>query len=156
MFHVLNHHPDAMTNAGTGLFARLRGWLEARRQFRAAATNEVRGHPGSSAQLLPFPIRGEALLVRMAESLRGRVGDRRWMCDPLLLTMSRRPHSRLTLDRDTYVEFDSATGGYRAVLRADPETRITVETFNFDTVVSFVAPYVTDRLSDAIPMEAAS
>ncbi len=152
----LNHRFDVAQGVGGGIFARLRGWFETRRQSRVAPVERAREVQGTSAQLLAFPIRGEALLVRMAECLRQRVGNRTWARDPLVLVMSRRPHSRLTLDRDAFVEFDSASGVYRAVLQAEPQTRITIETSDFDTVVSFVAPYVADRLSDAIALEAAS
>jgi len=56
-----------------------------------------------TAVLLPFPIRGEALLVKLADLLRERVATHRFERDPLLLKISRCPGSRLSLDRFAYV-----------------------------------------------------
>jgi hypothetical protein len=161
---LLNQDLEPARSIGTGLFLWLRSWFEAcRRSSTQAPLEQAQNEapfrlvgPVSNARLLPFPIRGEALLVGMAERLRQRVGDRCWTEDPLLLFLSRCPNSRLTIDRNTYVEFDAGRSAYRVVLDAAPGTRFTVETFDFDAVVSFVAPYVTDRLAEAIPLGAAS
>ena len=92
MLDVLNHRSQAAQSIGTGFFARLRGWFEARRHNRSVTMNDLREEAGSSAKLLAFPTRGEALLVRMAERLRQSVGDRKWAQDPLILVLSRRQH----------------------------------------------------------------
>ncbi len=109
-----------------------------------------------TAVLLPFPIHGEALLVKLADQLRGCVADSAAKHDPFVLTLSRRPRSRLTIDRAAYVEFHAERATYYLVIEMMHDTRITVETIDFDTVVKFVAQYVTDRLCDAAVVEAVS
>ncbi len=113
------------------------------------------GNP-QTAILLPFPIRGEALLVRLAELLRQRVAGRTPWHNSFVLTMSRTPRSRLTIDHATYVEFDPRRATYCVVVEAAPDTTITVDTTDFDTAVKFVTQYVVDRLSDAATVEIAS
>ncbi len=152
-----------------GLLLRMRAWFArgagvcASAPSQAQATGSGEASPvlvsegrARSAVLLPFPIHGEALLVKLAEQLRRNCATRTLNHDPLLLTVSPRPRSRLTIDRDAYVEFDASCATYRAVVEADTETRITVETTDFDTTVQFVAQYVASRLADAVIMEAAS
>lgn len=156
-------HPElaAPPTGNTGVFAWLRRWIERRPHWSLSVPEAERDLRGSTArtsatdgQVLPFPVRGEALLVTMAEGLRRKVADRVWMQDPLILSLSRNPHSRLTIDRDAYVEFHPASSAYRAVLAVGGGTTMTVDTLDFDTVVKFVVLYVTDRLDDALPMEA--
>ncbi len=114
----------------------------------------VPGATLSNAKLFAFPVRGEALLVRLADQLRQRVGE--GACDLFLLALSRYPRSRLIIDCDTYVEFDPKRAAFRLVVDMERETRLTIETPDFDTVVKFVAQYVSDRLADPLAMEAAS
>jgi hypothetical protein len=156
---------------GAGLLARLRIWLDPRQrpseatqrqQPMAAPIGEsaaaVRGstpNPTPGALLLPFPIRGEALLVRLADRLRSSAANRPPAQDPFAFAISRQPRSRLTIDRDAYVEFLPERAAYQAVIEAAPDTTITIETTDFDSVVKFVAQYVTDRLSDPVAAEAA-
>ena len=155
---------DATLRSEVGLLARLRAWFAARALASALTSERTSEDEADSTQsavvsggrLLLFPIRGEALLVRMADRLRQRVGDARWDEDSRFLTVLRCPHSRLVIDRHTYVEFDPGRATYRAVLDAAPETRLTIETSNFDSVVSFVVQYVDDRLSDGMSLEAVS
>lgn len=149
---------------GARVLAALQSWFDNQRPCRSTSLGErstdiadlPRPLSISSAHVLSFPIRGEALLVQMAERLRQRVGDRGGAHEPLVLTLSRCPHSRLTIDWTTYVEFNPQLATYRVVIDAAPGTRFTIETADFDMVVSFIAPYVTDRLSDRASLEAAS
>ncbi|WP_249123381.1 MULTISPECIES: hypothetical protein [unclassified Bradyrhizobium] len=108
----------------------------------------------NGAAILPFPILGEALLVRLAAALRERVGE----CDanPLALTISRAPRARLTIDPAAYVEFHGERGIYHAVIEAAADTTVRLDTTDFDTLVRFVMQYVTDRPADTATLEAAS
>jgi hypothetical protein len=109
-----------------------------------------------SAVLLPFPIRGEALLVRLAELLRGRVGNDGPRHDPFLFALSRRPQSRLTLDGQSYVEFVTSRSEFRFAIEVVPNTSISITTNDFDALVEFVVQYVGARLAEAPALEAAS
>ncbi len=150
--------------AAGGLLLRLRAWFASVRPASvvpaplhsvAPAAGDGEARTGV-AVVLPFPIRGEALLVKLADLLRGRVAAHAAASDTFLLTLSRRPRSRLTIDHAAYVEFHGERGAYHLVIEVVPDTRIAVETTDFDTVVKFVAQYVTVRLSDPVTMEAAS
>jgi len=124
---------------------------------RAASPIATRhDHAAQSGVLLQFPVRGEALLVRLADLLRSRVADRGLERDPLLLRISRCPGSRLSIDRSAYVEFLADRCMYCLAIEAQPDTRVTVETTDFDTVVKFVVQYVVERLSEKVFLEAAS
>jgi hypothetical protein len=106
--------------------------------------------------VLPFPIHGEALLVRLAEVLRARIADSGPEWNPLLPQLSRRPWSRLSIDHRAHVEFLEDRGEYRAVIDASLGTKVIVETAEFDVVVDFVLQYVTGRLAEPAELEAAS
>jgi hypothetical protein len=110
----------------------------------------------TSAVLVPFPIYGEALLVRLADALRNRAADARSGRDPLLLKMSRRPGSRLAIDNIAYVEFQPDRAAYHVVIEAASDTKVTLDTTDFDTLVRFVAQYVTDRPPEPATLEAVS
>lgn len=116
----------------------------------------VQEKPRSSAALFSFPIRGEALLVKLADQLRDRVAGNSFRRDPFLLILSRRPHSRLTIDGAAYLDFDAAQAIFRLVIELVQDTRIVVESCDFDTIVKFIAQYVTDRLSGELTGESAS
>jgi hypothetical protein len=111
--------------------------------------------PSTTGTLLAFPIRGEALLVRLADQLRSRIAT----CGPdqeaLLLTMTRCPGSRLSIDRASYVEFRKDRSDYRVAIEAAPDTKITLETSDFDTLVEFVVQYLMDKHSTAATLGAA-
>jgi hypothetical protein len=114
------------------------------------------GHDAPVGNLLQFPVRGEALLVRLADLLRSRVADRKLEYDPLLLRISRCPEYRLSIDRYAYVEFLGDRCVYCVAIEAQPDTRVIVETTDFDTVVNFVVQYVAARLSEKALLEVAS
>jgi hypothetical protein len=106
--------------------------------------------------LLPFPIRGEALLVRLADVLRGSL-----MCNapgggPFLLTLSRVPQSRLSIDGAAYVEFRAETVTFQLTVETAPDSRITLETGDFDTLVKFVVQYIAEKRRDPHRLEVAS
>ena len=96
--------------------------------------------------VLRFPLRGEALLARLAEVLRMRIVDGGPERDPLLLTLSRCPDSRLAIDRIAYVEFQADRSAYCVTIQAAADTKVTLDTADFATTVNFIAQYVADRL----------
>jgi hypothetical protein len=130
--------------------------VAAKSEPRAVAPAARRDPAMQGGVLLQFPVRGEALLVRLADLLRSRIADRGLEHDPLLLLISRCPGSRLSIDRSAYVEFLADRCVYHVAIEAQPDTRVTVETTDFDTVVRFVVQYVAERLSDKVLLEVAS
>lgn len=119
---------------------------------------EVRGLEAvaTSGVLVPFPIHGEALLVKLADVLRNRLANPRSERDPLLLKMSRDPTSRLAIDDAAYVEFLSDQATYHVVIEAGSDTKVMLDTTDFDTLVRFVAQYVTERPAELATLEAVS
>ncbi|MBR0869805.1 hypothetical protein JQ633_05510 [Bradyrhizobium tropiciagri] len=104
--------------------------------------------------MVAFPLHGEAVLVRLADVLRQRVADRQPAHDPLWLTISRGPWTRLSIDRSAYVDYVSEAAVYRAAIEAAPDTKVILKTTNFDTLVSFIMQYIDDRLLDGASAEA--
>jgi hypothetical protein len=121
----------------------------------AAAATDGCGVEPEEAVLLPFPIRGEALLVKLADLLRGRLmgGSE---SDPFVMTISRSPGSRLSIDRAAYVEFDDGRAAFRLRIEATPDSTVTLETTDFDMLVRFVIQYIAERQSDPQKFEVAS
>jgi hypothetical protein len=152
--------------AGGGLLLRMRAWFAAGAAACSTAPRDVASDeaqaacvPTDKAQtavLLAFPIRGEALLVKLAELLRVRVAGRSLEHDLLLLDISRQSHSRLSIDRTVHVEFHAGCATYVVVVETVPDTTIRVETTDFDTVVKFVLQYIDERIADALALEVAS
>jgi hypothetical protein len=97
--------------------------------------------------VLRFPLRGEALLARLAEVLRMRVTDGGPERDPLLLTLSRFPGARLAIDRIANVEFQADRSAYCVTIEAAADTKVTLDTTDFATTVNFIAQYVAGRTS---------
>jgi hypothetical protein len=110
--------------------------------------------------LLRFPLRGEALLVKLADLLKSRIasGEARYGSERnrLVMTISRCPGSRLSIDRRAYVEFDAVRSVYRMTIEAALDTTVTLDTTDFDTLVNFVLQYVAGRLSRPATLEVAS
>jgi hypothetical protein len=106
--------------------------------------------------VLQFPIHGEALLVRLADLLRSRLADRSPEHDPLLFMMSRGLRSRLSIDRMAYVEFHNDRCEFRVAIEASPQTKVILETADFDAVVDFVGQYISARLAEFPALEVAS
>jgi hypothetical protein len=106
-----------------------------------------------SGILLQFPVHGEALLVKLADRLRLRLASGGAERDPLLLTMSRCPGSRLSIDSSAYVEFDADRSAYQVVIEAATDTRITLDTTDFDAVVNFVLQYIVERPTELAALE---
>jgi hypothetical protein len=131
-------------------------WKDAAIGFRVDPRALTANNTVQNAVVLQFPIRGEALLVKLAELLRGRLGERKTQHDPLLLSVSRAPGSRLSIDQSAYVEFYSNCSTYHVVVEAEPNTTVTLDTTDFDTLVQFVVQYVNGRLSEPATLEAAS
>jgi hypothetical protein len=127
-----------------------------------AAVSQVGGleRPAQSGVILPFPLHGEALLVKLADTLRSRMAinptSRGTERDPLLLTMSRCPGSRLSIDARANVEFDAGLSVYRMTIEAAPDTTVTLNTSDFDTLVNFIVQYIAERLAAPATLEVAS
>jgi hypothetical protein len=148
-----------------GAFATLWAWLR-RGASKAAAepalheTATLSAASGGSAPepgiVLSFPLRGEALLVRLAELLRRRVAELVPQWERLALTLSHHPALRLTLDQSAFIEFDAPSGEFNLVIEAPSGTRMIIQTTDFDAVVKFVLQYVVEKLSDDAVLEAAS
>lgn len=137
--------------------AQLAGCAYADADRAAAAVSPDDGvAPAADGVVLPFPIHGEALLVRLADVLRNRIRDRGPERDPLLLQLSRSPRSRLSIDRAAHVEFHHERCEYRAVIEAQPGTKVILETTDFDALVDFIVRYLTERLVESAGLEAAS
>ena len=171
------HTPHEPAAAG-GLLLRLRAWFAAVRPVGAPfgtvggdaaqcvprASSAGRsllavGEPhrlAVAATLLRFPIRGEALLVRLAEILRKRVASAEPRPNPFVLTLRRAARSQLLIDHASYIEFYPERSAFHVVLEATADTTITLDTTDFDTLVRFVVLYVNDRLSEFSDLEAAS
>lgn len=157
------HNPAEPATITGGLLLRMRAWFAAGVPAPMPCTPRNVASSGvaqkdyvKTAVLLPFPIHGEALLVKLAELLRVRVADRELWHDPLLLTMSRTPRSRLVIDRASYIEFQPQCSSYHVVVEAAPDTTVTLDTTDFDTLVQFVVQYVSGRLSEHTALEVAS
>lgn len=116
--------------------------------LRADGSTEPRG------EVVAFPLHGEAVLVRLADVLRQRVAGRQPAHDPLWLTISRGPWTRLSIDRSAYVDYVSEAAVYRAAIEAAPDTKVILKTTNFEVLVSFVMQYIDDRLLDRTSVEA--
>jgi hypothetical protein len=126
---------------------------EARADGCAAVQLHEQGSAATGGVILPFPIHGEALLVKLAAVLRSRIADRSSEWDPLLLEMSRCPRSRLSIDSRAYIEFHQDCCEYRAVIEASRETKVILETVDFDALVDFVLPYVVARLAEPAALQ---
>jgi hypothetical protein len=109
------------------------------------ASNAAKGGNCASSVVLPFPIRGEALLVNLANELRGRVTAGELEDDPFLATMSRGRRARLSIDRDAYVEFNAEDETFHLKIDATPVLTLTLETKEFTRLVEFVFQYFAER-----------
>ncbi|MCA1457904.1 hypothetical protein I6F35_32755 [Bradyrhizobium sp. BRP22] len=105
----------------------------------------MKGGDCVSSVVLPFPIRGEALLVSLANELRGRVSAGELEDDPFLATISRGRRPRLSIDRDAYVEFNVEDETFHLKIDATPVLRLTLETQEFTRLVEFVFQYFAER-----------
>jgi hypothetical protein len=126
----------------------------------AAVTDVVEGGADGTALprgvVLAFPIRGEALLVKLADVLRGRISSFDTACHDLLPFLSHEPDLRLWIGDDAHVEFDAKLSEYHLTIEAPSGTRIIIQTADFDALVTFVLQYVSERLTDAALLEVAS
>jgi hypothetical protein len=143
-----------------GRLAHLRGVLRrALKRFGFRDPSPAQGAalaPVGEAAVLHFPIRGEALLARLAELLRDRLPSGAERGDPFLLTLSRGQRPRLSIDRAAYVEFHAEHASFHLIVDAGPDSRVTLETTDFDTLVKFVVQYLADGCRDREQFEAAS
>ena len=153
---------EPATLAG-GLLLRMRAWFAAGAPAStpcvpndAAPADAAQQDHARSAILLPFPIHGEALLVKLAELLRNRVAHREASESSFILTIARAARSRLLIDESSYVEFHPWCSAYHVSVEAAPETTVTIVTTDFDTLVQFVVQYVEGRLAEHAALEVAS
>jgi len=156
---------------GMGFLTRIRAWFTAEPvqhsemsdgarsigevSAYAADTSVCHAKPREAA-VLRFPIRGEALLVKLADLLRARLATVALSSNPFLVTMSRAPRSRLLIDTVSSIEFDPGRSAFHVVLQASPETTLTLDTTDFDSLVQFVVEYVNGRISECRALEVAS
>jgi hypothetical protein len=159
--NTAGHFHDNTSRAFRTLWSWLRG-IGARVLSNGAnpttpeAVATVQALPPVAGKLLPFPIRGEALLVKLAHQLRRRVDELAPMSNQLSLTLSHQPYLRLVIDSDSYVEFDTTSSQFELVMEAPGGTRLILQTLDFDAVVKFVLEYVSERLADNVRLEVAS
>jgi hypothetical protein len=152
-------HPEPDNAPRDGMRVHLRAIL--RRVLARLGLPDTSSHqeatvaPVEEAAVLKFPIRGEALLARLADLLRDRLPCGEASPDPFLLTLSRGPRPRLSIDRAAYVEFHAEWASFHLIIDAAPDSRVTLETTDFDTVEKFVAQYLVDRCRDRGQFEAA-
>ena len=142
------------------LWSWLRG-LSAPAGRPVAAPAETAGVPDGTVAarrgvVLAFPIRGEALLVKLADVLRGRISTFNTACHDLLPLLSHEPDLRLWIGDDAHVEFDAKRSEYHLTIEAPSGTRMIIQTADFDALVTFVLQYVSERLTDAALLEVAS
>jgi len=153
-------YPEPDTAGRDGVRVHLRGILQrvlARLGLPATSSHEdATVAPTEEAAVLHFPIRGEALLARLADQLRDRLPCGAASQDPFLLTLSRGQRPRLSIDRAVYVEFHSEWASFHLIVDAAPDSRVRLETTDFDTVEKFVAQYLAARCRDRGQFEAAS
>jgi hypothetical protein len=109
------------------------------------ASGTAKGGDCVSSVVLPFPIRGEALLVNLANELRDRVTAGELEDDPFLATISRGRRPRLSIDRDAYVEFNAEDESFHLKIDAAPVLTLTLETKEFTRLVEFVFQYFAER-----------
>jgi hypothetical protein len=152
-------HDDTIRAVKT-LWSWLRGFAAATGQ-PAAAPDAVAGVPDAGEVaprgiVLAFPIRGEALLVKLADVLRSRILSFDAACHGLLPVLSNEPDLRLWIGDDAHVEFDAKRSEYHLTIQAPSGTRMIIQTADFDALVSFVLQYVSERLTDAALLEVAS
>jgi hypothetical protein len=102
---------------------------------------------GDDSVVLPFPIYGEALLVRLADLLRRHVGNRTPVDNPFLFSLSRRPGSWLAIDHRSWVEFVASRAEFHFQVEVAPNTSITIRTIDFNALVEFVVQYVSAQLA---------
>ena len=174
---VLTHYLDMtpgrawVERSWVGFLARLRGWLVPREKSSGkpldlaavgrviediSTTSEARSKP-LTGQVLPFPIRGEALLVRLAELLRNRFERGEYSGTRPLFLITRTPRSRLIIDRAAYVEINDEYGPIFVVaVEAAPDTTVSIETADLDVVVGFIMHYLADKLDDPVRFEVVS
>jgi hypothetical protein len=142
------HHDGVLVQMRDALLRRLgRLRLVPQPHARSAAVSED-VVPRDDAAVLRFPIRGEALLANLANTLRDRVAHSEQDDDPFLMTMSRNARPRLSLDRDAYVEFHAEDDSFRLKIDAAPASRLTLETTEFTTLVKFILQYLAERHGD--------
>ena len=148
------------TTGRDGMLVHLRGMMRrALARFGvvdAPSHEDVTVAPPEEAAVLQFPLRGEALLARLADLLSDRLPGGAANCDPFLLTLSRGPRPRLSIDRAAYVEFHAERASFHLIIDAAPDSRVTLETTDFDTLAKFVVQYLAEGCRDRESFEVAS
>jgi len=121
----------------------------------AAAATSLEPTAPRDAGVLPFPIRGEALLASLATALRARFDRRGSEGDPLLFTISRGPPPRLTIDRIAHIEFHQERAAFLLAVEAGPDTTLLLETTDIEILVGFVMRYISEKLAERRTFEVA-
>ncbi|MDB5716499.1 MAG: hypothetical protein JWO15_3896 [Sphingomonadales bacterium] len=138
--------------------------------LRGAAVGQPAAEPNPATQMpdgatdtsarrgvvLAFPVRGEALLVKLAEVLRCKIAAFDRSCHGLLPMLDHDPDLRLWIGDDAHVVFDGRSSEYHLTIETPSGTRMIIQTVDFDALVTFVLQYVSERLADAALLEVAS
>ncbi len=137
--------------------AALRRTLTRLRLVETTFADQAAGTSGHGrGVVLPFPIRGEVLLVKLADLLRDKMVGVPADADPFALVISRQPRPLLSIDQSAYVEFHADRELFHLIIDVTPDARVTLETGNFDTLVRFVLRYVAERGHEGGAVEVAS
>jgi hypothetical protein len=146
---------DTAVSLGSGWLLRMRMWfatLPMGRTMPAPAPPEAvpaATTQSKSATVLAFPIRGDALLVKLAEILKARISEKPEQSHRFRLSLVRAPRLRLVIDEAAHIEFDVVRSAFTMVVDVEYGTELTLDTAEFDTLVRFVVQYVRDKLTEA-------
>jgi hypothetical protein len=97
--------------------------------------------------ILQFPVRGDALLVKLADALRRRMIGLGRTAEALHPTLSHGPELRLSIDEDAHVAFDACRSEYDLTIETRGGARMIIQTADFDVLVTYVLQYVAERRS---------
>jgi hypothetical protein len=112
--------------------------------------------PPKRSVLLPSPIPGKALLVKLAPVLPNHVADPQPNRDPLLLTILRCPPLCLSVDRAVNVEFRDESSAYPIAVDISLSRRVSVEAADFEAPVEFIAQYVATQVGEHLALAVSS
>lgn len=100
--------------------------------------------------VVAFPLSGHTRLVQLAQGLKQPFVDLGLAdCEPLILQVRGGARPCLWIDSTAYVEFRGPELGYLAVFNDAFETRMTLETLDFDAIARLAHTYIAARLIDA-------
>lgn len=97
--------------------------------------------------VVDFPVANRNVLVRLAHELGACIDDSAALCpdddnDPVLLLLTTGSAPRLWVDSTSHVEVCEASSVFRVVLGENLDTRVSLETREFDRVKQFIWEYL--------------